>query len=108
MADLDLRYRPHLESLLEPGEELRGLCVASQQKGLFKGGAVVLGVTPQRLIVQALSRRGDPEGEAESLTPDAIESARAGSAGGGWFNVYAGIMTTPRSSSRSAGRPAAS
>jgi len=45
MADLEAKYRPHLESLLEPGEELRGICVASQQKGLFKGGAVALGVS---------------------------------------------------------------
>lgn len=92
MADLDSRYRPHLESLLGPGEELRGLCVASQQKGLFKGGAVVLGVTERRLIVQPLSRRGEPEGEPESLTPQDITSAKAGGAGGDWWNVYAGIM----------------
>lgn len=78
--------------MLGSGEELRGLLVASQQKGLFKGGAVVIGVTPQRLIVQPTSRRGDPEGAAESLTPADIASAKAGGAGGGWWTVSAGIM----------------
>ncbi|MGZ5321154.1 MAG: hypothetical protein ACXWFN_06825 [Solirubrobacterales bacterium] len=92
MADLDSKYRPALEGILDPGEELRGLCVASQQKGLFKGGAVVLGVTERRLVVQPLSRRGEPGGEPKSLTPQDISSAKAGGAGGGWWNVSAGIM----------------
>lgn len=92
MADLDSRYRPRLESLLEDGEELRGLLVASQQKGLFKGGAVAIGVTDERLIVQPLSRRGEPDGAATSIAPGEVASARAGGAGGGWYNVSAGIM----------------
>jgi hypothetical protein len=92
VADLDAVYRPHLESQLEPGEELNGFCVAAQQKGLFRGGAVIIGITARRLIVQPTDRRGNPAGEAESLAPDSIESARAGGAGGGWFSVTAGIM----------------
>jgi hypothetical protein len=92
MADLDSKYRPHFTSQLESGEELRGICVASQQKGLFKGGAVALGVTDRRLLVQPLSRRGDPDGEALAIRPEEVASAKAGPAGGEWFNVYAGIM----------------
>jgi len=39
VADLGSRYRPHLESLLEPGEELRGLCVYA---GIMDHAAVQL------------------------------------------------------------------
>ena len=92
MADLDSKYRPVLEAQLAGGEELRGLCIASQQKGMFKGGAVVLGITGRRLLVQPLSRKGDPDGELLSITPDKIESAKAGPAGGGWITVDAAIL----------------
>ena len=92
LADLDSKYRPHLDSQLEGGEELRGLCIASHQKGMFKGGAVVLAVTDRRLLVQPLSRRGDPDGELLSLSPDQIESVKAGPAGGGWITVDAAIL----------------
>ena len=54
--DFDSKHRPHLESLLEPGEELLGICAASQQKGLFKGGVVALGVGDRRLIVRGEGR----------------------------------------------------
>jgi hypothetical protein len=92
VADLDSKYRPHLESLIESGEELRGLCVASQQKGMFKGGAVVIGVTDRRLLLQPLSRRGDPGGEVQAIAPQQIASAKAGGAGGGWWSVPTGIL----------------
>jgi hypothetical protein len=92
MADLDSKYRPHLEARLEGGEELRGLCIGAQQKGLFRGGAAVIGVTDRRLLLQPLDRRGNPEGVAQSLAPEQIASAKAGGAGGEWFNVYAGII----------------
>jgi hypothetical protein len=92
MADLDSKYRPGLEAQLESGEELRGLCVASQQKGMFKGGAVAIGVTDGRLLVQPLDRRGEPDGPAQSIAPGQIASAKAGPAGGGWINVDAAIL----------------
>src|SRR3954447_1251367 len=92
MADLEAKYRPHLESLLEHGEELRGICVASQQKGLFKGGAVALGVSDRRLPVQPLDRRGGPDGDPASIAPADVASAKAGGAGGGWWSVPTGIL----------------
>jgi hypothetical protein len=92
MADLDSKYRPHLDAQLESGEELRGLCVASQQKGMFKGGAVALGVTDRRLLVQSLDRRGEPDGPPQSIAPEQIASAKAGPAGGEWFNVDMAIL----------------
>jgi hypothetical protein len=92
VADLDSKYRPQLASQLGSGEELQGLCIASQQKGMFKGGAVVLGTTDRRLLVQPLGRKGDPDGELLSITPDQIDSVKAGPAGGGWIAVDAAIL----------------
>jgi hypothetical protein len=92
VADLDSKYRPVLLALLDEGEELRGICVASQQKSMFKGGAVALGITDRRLMVQPLGRRGDPDGTAESIAPDQVASAKAGGAGGGWWSVTTGIL----------------
>jgi hypothetical protein len=92
LADFDAKLRPHLEGQLEAGERLDGICAASQQKGLFRGGAVALGVTDRRLIVQPLSRRGDPEGEALSITPSELASAKAEGAGGGWPEIGAALM----------------
>ena len=92
MADLDSKYRPVLADQLEDREELRGLCVASQQKSMFKGGAVAIGITDRRVLIQPLDRRGDPDGNAESIAPDEVASAKAGGAGGGWWSVTTGIL----------------
>ncbi len=92
MADSDSKFRPYLEPQLEDGEDLRGICVASQQKGMFKGGAVALGVTDRRLLVQSLTRRGDPDGPPLALMGEQIASAKAGPAGGGWINVDTAIL----------------
>jgi hypothetical protein len=91
VADIDSKYRPHLESRLEPGEELRGLCIATQQS-TFKGRAVALGVTDRRLLLQPLDRHGDPKGEADSIPPERIASAGVEGAGGGWAEVGPAIL----------------
>ena len=92
MADLAPEYRRCLEAELEGGEELLGICLASRQKGLFKGGAVALGITDRRLLVQELSRRGSPDGAVRPINREQVRSARAGPAGGGWFDVDAAIL----------------
>jgi hypothetical protein len=94
VADIDAKYRPLLESQLESGEELHGLCIGSQQKGFFRGGAAVIGITDRRLMLQPLDRRGNLEGSAESIGPEQIASAEAGGGGGGggWYTVPSGIL----------------
>ena len=92
MADLDSKYRPVLTEHLDDGEELRGVCVASQQKSMFKGGAVAIGVTDRRLLIQPLDRRGEPDGPAQSIVAEQVASAKAGGAGGGWWSVTTGIL----------------
>ncbi len=91
MADLESKLIPLLEQLLEPGETLAGACVASQVK-TFKGGMVAIGVTENRLIVQPLTRKFEPDGDALSLPPERIADVSADGAGGGWVNASAAIM----------------
>jgi hypothetical protein len=79
------------ESLLEPGEGLRGCCVATQSS-LFRGRVVAIVVTEGRLVVQGLTRRFQPDGEPLSLTPERIADARAEGGGGGWPEVGAALM----------------
>jgi hypothetical protein len=90
--DFEEQHRHRLEADLEPGERLLGVCAATQQKGMFKGGAVALGVTDRRLLVQPLTRRGEADGAPIALTPGGIESAKAGGAGGGWMTPEAAIL----------------
>lgn len=85
-------YGDHLAGLLEAGEDLLGVCAASEQQGIFKGRAVLLAATDARLIVVALDRRGRPDGEAESIAPTELESAKADGAAGGWPELSAAIM----------------
>jgi hypothetical protein len=80
MADFASTHAPHLEAQLQPGERLTGICAASQQQGLFKGRAVAIGVTDRRLLIQPLDRRGRATGDALSIAPEQVESARAGDA----------------------------
>jgi hypothetical protein len=59
---------------------------------MFSGGAVAIGVTDSHLLIQPLSRRGEPDGPIQSITPEQIASAKAGPAGGEWFNVDAVVL----------------
>jgi hypothetical protein len=91
VVDLDAQLRPVAEALLTQGEELRGVCVATQV-GMFKGRQVLLGVTDRRLVVQGMNRKFEPVGEAISLPPERIADASAEGAGGGWMSVGLAIM----------------
>ena len=91
MADLGPKLRPVAESLLGPGEELRGCCVATQSS-LFKGRMVAIVVTDSRLIVQRMNRKFEPDGEPLSLPPQRIADAEAEGGGGGWPSIGAAIM----------------
>ncbi len=68
------------------------MLIASQQKGLFKGGAAVIGVTAGRLLFQELDRRGNPSGSPRAILPDDVAGAKAGDASGGWFTTTSEIL----------------
>lgn len=59
VIDFDSKHRSHLEGLLQPGETIKGICAATRQQGPFKGGAVAVGVSDRRLLIQPLDRRGE-------------------------------------------------
>ncbi|CAN5425208.1 hypothetical protein BH10ACT11_BH10ACT11_08310 [soil metagenome] len=100
--DFETKLRPALEQLLDSGEALEGICACSQQRGLFGGGSVALGISDRRLIVQPLDMRGNPKGEATMLTPAEIASAKVDGAGGDWIEIssvvldYAAVKLTLR------------
>ena len=81
MADLESKLRPVAESLLAPGETLLGTCVATQQK-TFKGWMVAIVVTPDRLLLQKLTRKFEADVEATAVTREQIAKARFGAGGG--------------------------
>lgn len=91
VVDLDARLRPVAEALLTQGEELRGVCVATQV-GMFKGRQVLLGITDRRLLVQGMNRKFEPVSDAISMPPERIADASAEGAGGGWISVGLAIM----------------
>jgi len=91
VADLDSKLRAAVEPLLEPGEELRGVCVATQQS-MFKGRQVAIGVSDRRLLVQGLNRKFVPDGEPVLLFPEGIAEASVDGAGGDWLEVGAAIL----------------
>jgi hypothetical protein len=91
LADLGEKLEPVARSLLEPGEELRGVCIATQSS-LFKGRMVALVITDGRLVVQGMSRRFAPDGEPLSLPPEKIAAATAEGGGGGWMDLGAAVM----------------
>lgn len=86
MADLGEKLVPVAEGLLEPGEELRGCCVATQQT-TFKGWMVAIAVTDGRLVLQKLSRKFEPDGEPLSLPPERIASAKAEGGAGDFMQL---------------------
>jgi len=45
--DIHTLVRPHVDKLLEPGEIVEGICVATQQSA-FRGGMVALAAWLQR------------------------------------------------------------
>jgi hypothetical protein len=91
MPDFAETAGPLIEELLAPDESLRGVVAATQQK-TFSGSLYAVGVTDRRLILQRLGRRLEPKGEPELVTPEALASAHAAGAGGGWWTAPTAIL----------------
>jgi hypothetical protein len=91
MPDLGDKLTPLASSLLAPREELRGCCVATQSS-VFKGRMVAIVVSGDRLVVQGVNRKFEPDGESLSLPPERIAAASVDGGGGGWPEVGAAIM----------------
>ncbi|HEY5977457.1 MAG TPA: hypothetical protein VIT85_06325 [Solirubrobacterales bacterium] len=86
MADLGEKLEPVASGLLEPGEALRGCCLATRQSA-FRGWMVAIAVTDRRLALQRLTRKFEPDGEPLSLPPERIASAKAEGGAGDWMQL---------------------
>ena len=75
MADIGEKLRPVLETLLEDGETLEGMCVGSQS-GFMSSKFVVIGVTAQRLIVQETDRKQRAKGEPTIVAANELAGSR--------------------------------
>lgn len=80
------RVRATVDGLLDDGEELTGVVAATQRK-TFSARTVAVAVTSQRLLVQPLTRRLEPDGTPIVITPDQLDTASAVVAGGEWWNT---------------------
>jgi hypothetical protein len=91
MADFAEVYRPSLEAALAPGEELLGVAAANHRQSVFKGRLVAIGVTPGRLLLQPIGRKGAVDGPVQPVARQQVASAAMDGAGGGWPTVEAAI-----------------
>lgn len=85
------KLRAALAPSLAEGEELLGVCVATQV-GIFRGRQVAIGIATGRLLIQGMNRKFEADGTAISLPPERLAAARAEGAGGGWPELGAAIM----------------
>jgi hypothetical protein len=84
--------RPHVEALLEPGEQLQGIAAATQQ-GMFTGHLCALATTDRRLILLPLDRHIAPKDEPVSLTAGDVASASVVGFGNEWWSAAIPIAT---------------
>ncbi|MGK2877891.1 MAG: hypothetical protein ACSLFF_04880 [Solirubrobacterales bacterium] len=78
------------QSLLPPGEELRGALAATEAK-TFGGGVRGVFVTDMRMIVQPVDRKWQAKGEPRSITPQDVESFRVSGLGDGWITAISTV-----------------
>jgi hypothetical protein len=93
VAEYEAMIRPFAESVLAPGDELQGACVASQQT-TFRGWMVLIAVTEDTLIVQRLKRAKQLEADGEPLRlgPADIAAAKTGSSGDEFANPTIAVV----------------
>lgn len=93
MSDFEAMLRPFAESVLEPGEELLGTCIASQQT-TFRGWMVVVAVTDRHLVLQRLkkSKQLEADGEPLRLAAADIAGAKTGSTGDEFANPTIAVV----------------
>jgi hypothetical protein len=93
MADLADRLIPVATTLLSPGETLTGCCVATWQK-TFSGRMVAIAVAPDRIIVQALTRRFEPDGDPIPLPRERLRRVAVSNGIGGSVTMPSLLMET--------------
>jgi hypothetical protein len=90
-GDFASMVRPAVDALVEPGENVRGVAAATQQK-TFSGQLFAVAVTDRRLLLVPVDRRFQAKGEPTTVTPDGIATADLDGAGGGWWTAPAAVL----------------
>lgn len=83
--------RPIIETRLAPGEPLKGIAAAVQQK-LFSGQMIAIGVTDLRLVIQAVDRHTKAKGEPLILTHKTLDSVELVGAADGWWTAPMALL----------------
>jgi hypothetical protein len=87
------KLEPLGQSLLPPGEELRGALAATEVK-TFSGGVRAVFVTDLRVIVQPIDRRWNAKGEALSIRPEEIADFRVSGLGDDWITAISVVANS--------------
>jgi len=82
---------PLLQSLVDDGETVRGWCLATEQSA-FSGHTTVVGITDQRLLVQAVDRKFRPKDDLLAIRPGELARASSDGAGHGWWTASEAIL----------------
>lgn len=83
--DLALMLEPIGASVLQPGEELRGLCAATEVK-TFSGGTRAVVVTDGRVVVQSVDRLWRAKGRPLSIAPADLASVKVSGLADDWMS----------------------
>lgn len=78
--------QPLGDAALREGEELRGVCAATEVK-TFSGGTRAVIVTDRRILVQPVDRYWRAKGEVRSISPGDVTSAKVSGLADGWWNT---------------------
>ena len=82
--DYEAKLAAVVASLVEPGEELLGTCMATKQSA-FRGSMVAIAVTDRRLVIQEMNRKFVATADPVAITPETLESAKLSRGTGGGF-----------------------
>jgi hypothetical protein len=91
VAGLGEKLGPLAAGLVEPGEEIRGCCLATRQKGI-RGWMTAIVVTDRRLVLQKLTRGFEPDGDPASLPPQRVAAAKAEGGAGDWMQLGTALV----------------
>jgi hypothetical protein len=91
MSEFQDRVQPQVEGLLEPGEQLLGICAATRTSA-FKGKLIGLAVTDRRLMLMPLNPKIEADRDVASILPEEIVSSEAEGVSGGWWTPPSPIM----------------
>lgn len=88
LADL---LEPIGQSVLGPGEELLGVCAASEI-GIFSGHTRAVVVTRDRIVIQPVDRYWRAKGEPQVIEPADVETVGVSGLGDDWYGTAISLV----------------